>query len=194
MINKKIVHEIDFEVMDAFRESLEANPVTLGLEVRTVWENHSLRSTCHIGPFAINGERIDRDTRYYTIPYGAWREVEEAIGLQGATDRIDPIEMALSSVAACVSNSIALNAPRHGIEIEGMEVRVTSDIDPSVLLEVKGPQEHVSCIPKITSEVRLKGDYTEDQLKTIEKLSHHSPVYGMVAHAIPMETQVSVMN
>ena len=40
--------------------------------------------------------------------------------------------------------------------------------------------------------MRLKGDYTEDQLKTIERLSHYSPVHGMVAQAIPMETLVNV--
>ncbi|UCC85521.1 MAG: OsmC family protein, partial [Gemmatimonadota bacterium] len=43
--------------------------------------------------------------------------------------------MALGAVAACLCNSIALNAPRNGIELEGMEINVRTDIDPSVLFE-----------------------------------------------------------
>jgi len=84
--------------------------------------------------------------------------VEEAVGFVGPTDRAEPVEMALSAIAACLANSIALNAPRHGIPLEGLEIKVSCDIDPSVLFEVKGPESHTSCMPKVTTEVTAKGD------------------------------------
>ena len=182
---------MDLEKLEAFRSALADNPVILGLEARGVWEGHSGRSTVHIGPYELAGERIDRDTRHYTIPYGAWREVEEAVGFVGPTDRAEPVEMALGAVAACLCNSIALNAPRNGIDLEGLEISVRADVDPSVLFEVKGPESHTSCIPKIVTEVKVKGDISDDQIKTIERLIHYSPVHGMVEYANTVESHVT---
>ena len=99
--------------------------------------------------------------------------------------------MALGAVAACLINSIALNAPRHDIYLEGLEIEVHSDIDPSVLFEVKGPESHASCMPKITTEVKVKGDISDEQLREIEKLVHYSPVHGMVEFANTTETRVT---
>ena len=161
---------MDLDKLEAFRSALKKSPIILGLEARGIWEGHSGRSTVHIGPYVLGGERIDRETRHYTIPYGAWREVEEAIGFEGPTDRVEPVEMALGAIAACLCNSIALNAPRNGIKLEGLEINVRTEIDPSVLFEVKGPESHTSCMPKIVSEVKVKGDISDDQLDTIKRL------------------------
>ncbi len=191
MAETGIVNGMDLGRLEAFRKSLEANPVILGLKARSVWEGHSGRSTVHIGPYDLGGQHIDRDTRHYTIPYGAWREVEEAVGFVGPTDRVEPVEMALGAVAACLTNSIALNAPRNGINLEEMEITVRADVDPSVLFEVKGPESHTSCIPKIITEVKVKGNITDEQIKTIERLVHYSPVHGMVEYANTVETKVS---
>ena len=182
---------MDLEKLEAFRTALSENPVILGLEARGVWEGHSGRSTVHIGPYELGGERIERDTRHYTIPYGAWTEVEEAIGFVGPTDRAEPVEMALGAVAACLCNSIALNAPRNGIDLDGLEINVRADVDPSVLFEVKGPESHTSCIPKIVTEVKVKGDISDEQLETIKRLIHYSPVHGMVEYANTVESHVT---
>ena len=182
---------MDLDKLEAFRSALKESPVVLGLEARGIWEGHSGRSTIHIGPYELGGERIDRETRHYTIPYGAWREVEEAIGFEGPTDRSEPVEMALGAVAACLVNSIALNAPRNGINLEGLEINVRTEIDPSVLFEVKGPESHTSCMPKIVSEVKVKGDISDDQLDTIKRLVSYSPVHGMIEYANTVESRVS---
>lgn len=182
---------MDLDRLEAFRSALKESPVVLGLEARGIWEGHSGRSTIHIGPYELGGERIDRETRHYTIPYGAWREVEEAIGFEGPTDRAEPVEMALGAVAACLCNSIALNAPRNGINLEGLEVNVRTDIDPSVLFQVKGPESHTSCMPRIVSEVKVKGDISDEQMQTIKDLVSYSPVHGMIEYANTVESRVS---
>ena len=182
---------MDLEKLEDFRSAIKESPVVLGLDAKGIWEGHSGRSTIHIGPYELAGERIDRETRHYTIPYGAWREVEEAIGFEGPTDRVEPVEMALGAIAACLCNSIALNAPRHGINLEGLEVNVHTDIDPSVLFEVKGPDSHTSCMPKIVSDVKVKGDISDDQLEEIKRLVSYSPVHGMVEYANTVESNVT---
>jgi uncharacterized OsmC-like protein len=187
----QIVAGMDLEKLEAFRTEIRESPVVLGLTAHSVWEGHSGRSTVHIGPYDLSGKHIDRETRHYTVSYGAWKEVEEAIGFVGPTDRAEPVEMALGAVAACLCNSIALNAPRHGIKLEGLEVNVHADVDPSVLFEVKGPESHTSCMPKITTEVKVKGDLTDEQLKTIQELVRYSPVHGMVEYANTVEAKVA---
>ena len=79
----QIVSGMDLDKLEAFRAALRERTVILGLGAHGVWEGHSGRSTVHIGPYELGGERIDRETRHYTIPYGAWKEVEEAIGFVG---------------------------------------------------------------------------------------------------------------
>lgn len=190
-LGRKIVNGMNLEKLESFRSSLEKKPVTLGLEAKGVWEGHSGRSTVHIGPYELDGKRIDRPTRYYTFPYGAWKEVEETVGFEGPTDRIEPVEMTLSAIAACLTNSIALNAPRHGIELEGLEIKVSCNVDPSVLFEVKGPEEHTSCMPKITTEVNVKGNLTDEQLGTIKRLVSYSPVHGLIEYANTCESKVA---
>ena len=182
---------MDLDKLEAFRSAIKESPIVLGLHAKGIWEGHSGRSTIHIGPYELGGEHIDRETRHYTIPYGAWREVEEAIGFEGPTDRVEPVEMALGAIAACLVNSIALNAPRNGINLEGLEVNVHTDIDPSVLFEVKGPESHTSCMPKIVSEVKVKGDISDDQLEEIKRLVRYSPVHGMVEYANTVESSVT---
>lgn len=182
---------MDLEKLEAFRSAIKESPIVLGLHAKGIWEGHSGRSTIHIGPYELGGDHIDRETRHYTIPYGAWREVEEAIGFEGPTDRVEPVEMALGAIAACLVNSIALNAPRNGINLEGLEVNVHTDIDPSVLFEVKGPDSHTSCMPKIVSEVKVKGDISDDQLEEIKRLVRYSPVHGMVEYANTVESRVT---
>jgi uncharacterized OsmC-like protein len=188
---ERVVTGMDLEKLEAFRQALAEEPVILGLEARSVWEGHSGRNTVHMGPYSLGGERIDRDTRHYTMAYGAWKEVEEALGFEGPTDRVEPVEMALGAVAACVANAIGLNAPRNGIVLEEMDVLVKADVDPSVLLEVKGPKDHTTCIPRITCEVKVKGDLSDDQLETIQRLAAHSPVHGMVHDHNEMVTKVA---
>ena len=108
----------------------------------------------------------------------------------GPTDRVEPVEMVLGAMGACLTNSIGLNAPRNGISLEGMEIIVKANVDPSVLFEVKGPDQHTACIPNISCEVKVKGDISEDQLRTIERLIESSPVHGMVAHANSITAKV----
>ena len=98
--------------------------------------------------------------------------------------------MALGAVAACLVNSISLNAPRNGIKLEGLEIKTHVELDPSVLFEVRGPEDHNSCMPKVVTEIKVSGDVTDEQLKTIERLSHYSPVHGMVEYPNTTETRV----
>lgn len=187
-----VIQNVNIEKLEGFRKFLKENPekARLKLEARAIYEGQVGRSTVHIGPYQLDDDKFDRETRHYTIPFGAWREVEEAMGVEGPTDRMEPVEMALAATAACVINSISLNTVRLGIDVEGLEISVRSTIDPRVLFAVKGPEDHGSCIKSIDYDVKVRGDISDDELKTIKQLCEHSPVYGMLAIPIPMHANV----
>jgi uncharacterized OsmC-like protein len=177
---------VDLEKLEGFRNFLQENPekVRLSLEATAHYEGQVGRSTVHIGPYALDGERVDRKTRHYTFPFGAWREVEETIGVPGATDRMEPVEMALAATAACLINSVSFNAARLGINTEDMEINVRTTVDPRVLFAIKGPEAHGSCLGSIDYDIKVTGDVSDEDLETIHKLCQHSPVHGMMAESI----------
>ena len=65
-----------------------------------------------------------------------------------------------------------------------------TNIDPSVLFEVKDPDSHTSCMPMVSTEVTVRGNITDEQLDTIKRLVRYSPVHGMVEYANQTETKI----
>ncbi len=187
-----VIQNVNIEKLEGFRTFLKENPekVRLKLEAKGIYEGQVGRSTVHIGPYQLDDAKIDRETRHYTIPFGAWREVEEAMGIEGPTDRMEPVEMALAATASCVINSISLNTARLGIDVKELEVIVRSTIDPRVLFAIKGPEDHGSCIKSIDYDVKVQGNISKSELETIKQLCENSPVYGMLAIPIPMNANV----
>jgi uncharacterized OsmC-like protein len=184
---------LNLEKLEKFRSFLKENPEKgrLRLEAKAIYEGQAGRSTVHVGPYALDEQHIDRPTRHYTFPFGAWREVEEVVGIEGATDRMEPVEMALAATAACIVNSITYNAARLGIDTEGLEITVRSTIDPRVLFAIKEPEDHQACLGALEYEIKVTGDVSDEDLDTIKKLCDYSPVHGLVAEAIKISGTVS---
>lgn len=180
----EIIAGVDTSKLEEFRSAQKSNPVILGLKAKALWEGEMGRATVHIGPYQLNGDRVDRPTRQYTVSYGAWKEVEDALGMVGPTDREEPVEMALGAMAACIVNSITWNVHRHGIKLDDLEVSVSTDVNPDVLLEVRGPEEHTACMQNLRADIKVKGEgLTPEKLEIIKKLATHSPVDGLISQA-----------
>ena len=162
----KVIQNINIEKFEEFRTYLKENPekARLKLEARAVYEGQVGRSTVHIGPYQLDDTSVDRETRHYTIPFGAWREVEELMGVEGPSDRMEPVEMALAATVSCVVNSISLNTVRLGINIKGLEICARTTVDPRVLLDINGAEDYNSCIKSIEYDVNVQGDISDDDL------------------------------
>jgi uncharacterized OsmC-like protein len=184
MSEKRIIAGVDTSKLEGFREAQREDPVNLGLSAKAIWEGDMGRASVHIGPFKLNEDTVDRETRRYTIAYGAWKEVEDTIGFVGPTDRQEPVEMALGAMAACIVNAITFNVHRYDIELENLEVSVSTDVNPDVLFELKGPTEHNACMQNLRADIKAEGkDMTPEKLAIIKKLAEHSPVDGLVAQS-----------
>jgi uncharacterized OsmC-like protein len=104
---------------------------------------------------------------------------------------MEPVEMALAATAACLINSITLNAARLGIDTAGLEITVKTTVDPRVLLALKGPEEHGSCLGSIDYDVKVNGEVSDEEMETIHKLCQYSPVHGMMSENIEIKGDVS---
>ncbi len=158
---------------EGFRNWLKENPDKgiLGLESTVVYEGTVGRSTAHIGPYRLDDKVIDMPTRRYTIPYGAWKEVDETGVVVGATDRLEPVELTLASLGACLNVAVSYNAAREGMKLEGLETKVEADGDPRSLFAVK--DDLPSCLHTVRCTIKAKGDLTEKQLKKLESFAIH---------------------
>ena len=174
-------HGINLDTLEGFAEHAAEHPETvqLGLGAAATYEGTAAHSLAKIDSYELGGKTIARETREYTIPYGAWKEVLDAGGWVGATDRMEPIEVALSALAACINVGISINAVANGVDIEYLETRVRTDFDPSVLLSLEELKEGNSVFKNLTAEVEIDGENLDQDL--IEEWARRAPVYSLVS-------------
>ncbi|WP_306058083.1 OsmC family protein [Natronococcus wangiae] len=186
-----INHGVDIEKLEEFAEHAAEHPdeVRLGLGARSTYEGTCAHSLAQMDSYTLGDETIVRETREYTIPYGGWKEVLDAGGWVGATDRMEPIEVALSALASCINVGITINAVANGVDVEQLQTRVRTDADPGVLFNLKDLNEADTVFENLTAEVEIEGeDLDEDQ---IDEWARRAPVYTLVSLAQDVELTVN---
>src|SRR5438067_9785636 len=116
------VEGIDTRQIEAFNKEYTGNPsnFTLGLRARTIWEGRGLQNLGRVGKWSLGGQSIDKPTRDFSVQFGSWKEVGDALGVLGADDRLEPVEGALMSLASCVTEAITLNCARRRVDLTGL--------------------------------------------------------------------------
>src|SRR6056297_3066546 len=188
--DRQTAHGIDLETLGGFAEHAAENPeaVKLGLGASATYEGTAAHSLAKIDSYELGSETIARETREYTIPYGGWKEVLDAGGWIGATDRLEPVEAALSALAACINVGITINAAANGVDIDHLRTRVRTDFDPAVLFSLAELKEADSVYENLTAEVEIEGEDIDDDL--IDEWARRAPVYTLLSLA--QDIQLSI--
>lgn len=189
--DQRVTHGVDVETLEGFAAFAAENPdeVMLGLGARSTYEGISAHSLAKIDSYTLGGETITRDTREYTIPYGGWKEVLDTAGWVGASDRMEPIEAALSALASCINVGITINAVANGVDIEHLRTRVRTDFDPGVLFSLRDLGEADAVFENLTADVEIESpDLDRDQ---IDEWARRAPVYTLVSLAQDVELTVN---
>ena len=188
--DSSIIQGVDTEELEQFREFAEANPeaITLGLAARATYEGTCAHSLAKVDSYILGGERIARETREYTLPFGAWKEVLDASGWVKAEDRLEPIEVGLAAMAACINVGITLNAIAHGIAIRQLQTRVRCEYDPRVLFGLLDIHETDGVFEHLTAEVEIEADGLEKD--RVDEWARRAPMYTLFSR--PQDVDVTV--
>jgi len=183
-------HGVDLDAFESFAEHAAEHPeeVQFGLRARSIYEGTCAHSLAKVDAYSLGGEEIRRDTREYTIPYGAWREVEAAGGWLGPTDRLEPIEAALSALASCINVGISVNALAHGVDVEHLETSVRTDFDPAVLFGLADLDASESVFENVAADVEIRTDGADDEL--VEEWARRAPVFALVSLGQDVDVRV----
>ena len=118
------VPNVRVDQLQGFIKQYEQSPssFTLGLDAKTIWEGRGLGNLAKIGKWSLGGKPVEKPTRDFSVQLGSWQEVGDALGVEAADDRIEPVEAALAGLCSCVTEAITLNCARTGVNLEGLEV------------------------------------------------------------------------
>lgn len=175
------VEGIDTRQLEKFNEQYASSPdnFKLGIESRTIWEQKGLGNLGKVGRWTLGGQPIEKPTRDFSVQLGSWKEVGDAIGVEGADDRIEPVEAALLGLSSCLTEAIVLNCARTGVKLDGLEVKAHADIDPGPIVGAKDPSDWDNTLKQITVDVSARGDFSGEDRRMIEDGAKRSPVRYM---------------
>jgi len=190
------VEGIDARQIEAFNKEYQASPdnFRLGLEARSIWEGRGLGNLGKVGRWSLGGQVMEKPTRDFSVQIGSWKEVGDALGVEGADDRLEPIEAALLGLASCVSEAIVLNCARKGVSPESVDVTARVEVDPGPITGVKDPSDWDKTIKSVEVDVTVKGDISDRDKPVIEEGAKRSPVNYLFSKTGLLKTKFNYKN
>ncbi|MBE0582190.1 MAG: OsmC family protein [Desulfofustis sp.] len=116
-------------------------------------------------------------------------DADEPPVLLGEDNGPNPVEYALTALAACVTTSIVYHAAARGVTINAMESRLEGDIDLQGFLGLRDdvPRGY----KQIRMFVKIDADAPPEKLAEIVKLGPtYSPVFDTITRAVPVTVQL----
>jgi len=170
------------------------NPDDAKLEFGAYGEGEEVtnRTTATIGEWSLGGEEMG-EGREHTLEFGLPVELEEAMAYVSPEERYEAIEGALAGLTACINGTVAFNAVREGIDVDGVTTRVRLPTDLRVLFGIHDVEMGAEMYDEPTIEVEVTGrNLTEEDVAKIEEYPRRSPVYNLITHAQPNSPDVVV--
>lgn len=194
-----IRYGVDSDALTAFVDYAEANPdeVQFELSAKGYWEGRAFHTLSKVGPYSLGGQTIDRETRDYTFPFGAHKEVEDALGFVDPDDRPEVIETALAALSGCLNHVVSLHLVAEGLDVEQLETTVRIPWDPSVALDIDDPATDDGTLRDQFGDLRIEilvggENVTDDTLERVRCAARRSAVYNLIALGHPAEPRVEL--
>jgi len=116
-------------------------------------------------------------------------DADEPPILLGGDKGPNPVEYALTALAACVTTSIVYHAAAKGITIRSMESRLEGDIDLQGFLGIR--KDVPRGYKEIRMFVKIDADAPPEKLEEIVQLGPtYSPVYDTITRAVPVTVKL----
>jgi putative redox protein len=95
---------------------------------------------------------------------------KEAGGSEAAPD---PHELLLSSLGACTSITMQMFAKRRGWDLKEVSIELSEE-------KVDDPQQPGKQMSKITREINVKGDLTQEQIDGLRSVADKCPIHKLL--------------
>ena len=187
-------HGVDVADHLAFVEAAEDDHALVSFTFGATGSNDDAvnRTTATIDDYTHAGEDHGAD-RGHELHFGLPTGVEEGLGFTDPADRYEAIEGALAGLTACINGTIQFNALRDGIQVDGVETRVTIPTDLQVLFGLKDAEQSDEVFGEPSIDVEVHGtDLDDEDVAAIEGYYRRSPVWALVTHDHPNDPDVSV--
>jgi uncharacterized OsmC-like protein len=173
-----MIEGIDPGQIENFNKDYQCSPAnfTLGIEGKTIWEQRGLGNLGKVGRWSLGGQVMEKPTRDFSVQLGSWKEVGDALGVEGADDRIEPIEATLLGLSSCVTEAIVLSCAREGVNLEALDVKARVEIDPGPITGAKDPSDWDKTLKTVQVDVTARGNLSDQDRTTIEEGAKRSPV------------------
>jgi uncharacterized OsmC-like protein len=180
---------MDVGQLEGFIKQYNDSPesFTLGIEAKTIWEGRGLGNLAKVGRWSLGGTPMVKSTRDFSVQLGSWQEVGDAIGVQTADDRIEPVEAALTGLCSCVTEAITLNCARANVGLEGLEVSARLEVDPGPIVGATDPHDWTTSLREVKVDVTARGNFSDHDKAMIEEGATRSPVHNIFSRALNLQ-------
>jgi uncharacterized OsmC-like protein len=142
--------------------------------------------------------RWREDTQFVVAhPSGAELRTDMSRELGGRGDDVSPGWLLRAGVASCTATCISMACAARGIDIEALEVRVSSRSDTRGLLGMAEPDgASVYAGPRdMQMQVRISASGVELQRlrAVVEETCHTSPMFRAIQDAVPVKLSIDVV-
>jgi len=183
MTAPKIVNGVNVDELFGTIDAVKQNPViaTFKFRARNRWMGGGHNRTT-VANFYGTGQEHQR-ARSFEL------DADEPPVLLGRDLGPNPVEYALTALAACVTTSIVYHAAAKGVAIQAMESRLEGDIDLQGFLGLRKD------VPRGYKQIRMffkiEADAPREKLEEILRLGPtFSPVYDTITRAVPVTVQL----
>jgi uncharacterized OsmC-like protein len=185
MPEPRIINGVNVDGLFSTIDAVEKNPVIAHFEFRAdnKWINGGHNQT-RIKDF-YGAEKDHAHEKPFEL------DTDEPPLLLGEDAGPNPVEYALTALAACVTTSLVYHAAARGIEIRGVESRLEGDLDLRGFLGVS--KDVPVGYQNIRVYFKIDADMSEEQKENLIQMgAMFSPVFNTISNATPVSVQLDV--
>jgi uncharacterized OsmC-like protein len=179
-----IVNGVDLDRLTGTIEAVTADPALARFQFRVGnrWIDGGHSRTTIKGFYGAGQEDVTR-TQPFTV------DSDEPPVLLGQNLAPNAGEYLLQALAACLSGTIAYHAAARGIALDVLECTIEGDLDLYGFLGLDGNVR--PGYEQIRVAIRAAGDFDDDQLAELGRLTSYSPVRDIVSNPVPVAIDVA---
>jgi len=179
-----MVNGVDLDRLAGTIEHIGADPTLAQFQfrARNEWIDGGHNRTTIQGFYGAGHEDTSR-----TQPF--LLDADEPPVLLGENRAPNAPEYLLHALAACLTGTIVYHAAARGIALDGLECSIEGDVDLHGFL---GLDETVRPgYEQIRVAFKATGDFDDDQLAELARLTSYSPVRDIVSNSVPVAIDVT---